>query len=102
MAAVIAGLVGRALEIYYWIIIVEVILSWVPRRHGEPRWLMAVREFVDAVTEPYLGLFRRFIPVIGAGGVGIDLSPLVGLLVLGFLRPFLVRLVFEILSLVLP
>lgn len=102
MAAVIAGLVGRALEVYYWIIIVEVILSWVPRRHGEPRWLMAVREFVDAVTEPYLGLFRRFIPVLGAGGVGIDLSPLVGLLVLGFLRPFIVELVFRIFSLVLP
>ena len=44
--------------------------------------LRGVLRFVDDVTEPYLGLFRRIIPPIGAGGMGIDFSPIVALIVL--------------------
>lgn len=43
------------------------------------RWTDAVLNFLRDVTQPYLGLFRRFIPPIGP----LDLSPLVALIVLG-------------------
>lgn len=42
------------------------------------RWSDAVLTFLRDVCEPYLGLFRRFIPPIGP----LDISPIVAILVL--------------------
>ena len=42
------------------------------------RWSDAVLGFLRDVCEPYLRIFRRFIPMIGP----LDISPIVGLLVL--------------------
>lgn len=41
-----------------------------------------IYRFVYDVTEPYLGLFRRIIPLAGP----IDFSPFVGLIVLGIIQ----------------
>ena len=46
------------------------------------RWLRAVLDFVTETTNPYLNLFRRFLPPVGGGGFALDLSPMVGLIVL--------------------
>ena len=75
-----------ALGVYWWLIIAEVISSWIPSRPGQPRWLVEARSFIHALTEPYLGLFHRFIPALRAGNVGIDFTPLIGLIVLSLLR----------------
>jgi uncharacterized protein YggT (Ycf19 family) len=37
---------------------------------------------LGTICEPYIGLFRKIVPTVGAGGVGLDLSPLVAILVL--------------------
>jgi YggT family protein len=47
----------------------------------------AILGFLRDVSEPYLRVFRRFIPPIGA----IDLSPMVAIIVLYFVRLLLVR-----------
>jgi len=78
------------LSVYSWIIIIEVVFSWIPRRAREPEWLSWVREFVRSITEPYLGIFRRIIPPMG----GLDFSPLVALLALYAVRDILIPLVF--------
>jgi uncharacterized protein YggT (Ycf19 family) len=44
------------------------------------RWSGAILGFLRDVCEPYLSIFRRFIPPIGA----LDLSPLIGILLLQF------------------
>jgi YggT family protein len=44
------------------------------------RWSSALLGFLRDVCEPYLSIFRRFIPSIGA----LDLSPIVAILVLNF------------------
>ena len=62
-------------------ILIRVLLSWIPRIPYN-RTLSALLQFVHDVTEPYLGLFRRLIPPVGGSGFGIDLSPLIGLIVL--------------------
>lgn len=69
---------------YYVFIIIRIIFSWT----GIPsnRTLLILFRYVHDVTEPYLGLFRRFIPLAGP----IDFSPLVGLLVLGIIQSFVV------------
>lgn len=65
--------VDIAFQVYSWLIIVRVVLSWV--RHNPYHPLV---RFIYDVTEPYLRIFRRFIPPVGM----IDLSPIVAFLVL--------------------
>jgi uncharacterized protein YggT (Ycf19 family) len=51
--------------------------------------LIAILDFLRQVCEPYLGIFRRFIPPIGP----LDLSPIVGILVLTIGGGLIVRLI---------
>src|SRR6185437_12219086 len=59
-------------------------MSWVQLPYNV--WIGRVRTFLHDTVEPYLGLFRRLIPPIGA----FDLSPIVALIVL--------QLVYEIMT----
>ena len=49
-----------------------------PTTAGWTRSLSFIRE----VTDPYLNLFRRFIPPLSVGGAGLDLSPMIATFVL--------------------
>lgn len=53
------------------------------------RWSSATIGFLDDTVGPYLALFRRFIPQIGP----LDLSPMVGILVLQFGGSIIVNLI---------
>jgi uncharacterized protein YggT (Ycf19 family) len=53
------------------------------------RWSSAVLGFLRDVCEPYLGIFRRFIPPIGP----VDISPLVAILVLQIVGQLIVNLI---------
>lgn len=77
-----------AFQVYTWILIVRIILSWVRHNPYQP-----VIRFIYEVTEPYLALFRRFIPPVGA----LDLSPIVAFFSLQILR----WLVFQALAIIL-
>ena len=74
------GFIGAIFYIYYILIIVRIIFSWV----GIPsqRTLLMIYKLIYDVTEPYLGIFRRFIPPVGA----IDFSPIIALLLLGVIQ----------------
>jgi YggT family protein len=76
--------------IYSWLIIARAILSWLPARPGSP--LLPIRRALLAVTEPYLRLFRRLLPVARIGAAGLDLSALVGLVVLFIVIQVLARI----------
>jgi len=78
----IASVIGLILDIYMWIIIARAIISWVNPDPYNP-----IVRFLYQATEPVLSRVRRIIPYLG----GIDLSPLVVLLIIYFLRQFLVR-----------
>ena len=87
---IIFELVYLAALVYVWLIVGRAILSWVRPRPGTA--VYRVEKTLVAVTEPYVGLFRRFLPVTRVGGVGIDWSSLVALLVLLFVLQVLGRL----------
>lgn len=69
-----------SLVVYAWLIVARALLSWFPLRSGTV--LSKVYTVVYDLTEPYLAVFRRFLPTPRIGAVGIDLSSIVGLLVL--------------------
>lgn len=86
--------INLAFVVYYWILIARVILSWIRLNpHGA---LRPIIEFIYDVTEPLLGMIRRFVPVIGAGGVGLDLSPLIALILIDLARRALITIILSL------
>ncbi len=89
----VADYVQALFIVYFILILIRVLLTWVPRIPYN-RTLRAAVRFVEEVTDPYLNLFRRVIPPIGGGGFALDLSPMlaiillyvVGLIVVGAVR----------------
>lgn len=79
--------VNTLFKIYEVVVLVWCILSWLPKTPGG--FLYDLDQVVGRLVEPYINIFRRFIPPMG----GIDFSPLVAILVLGFARPFVIRLI---------
>ncbi|NLV71141.1 MAG: YggT family protein [Actinobacteria bacterium] len=78
------------LMVYGWLIVARAVLSWFPVRPGGLAF--QVKRILHVLTEPYLRLFRRLIPRARIGPVGLDLSALVGLVVLFILVQVLARL----------
>jgi YggT family protein len=72
---VIQLIICRLLQGYLIVMFARIILSWFPVEPGSG--LASVYGFLYAITEPVLGPIRRVIPPLGAGGMGIDLSPIV-------------------------
>ena len=80
----IQTLLCRLLDAYLIIIFARIILSWFPVEPGSG--LASVYGFLYSLTEPVLGPIRRIIPPMGMGGMGLDLSPMIVLLVISILR----------------
>jgi YggT family protein len=88
----IADYVSALFLVYIILILIRVLMSWIPRMPYNPV-LRTVLDFVVETTDPYLNLFRRIIPPIGGGGFGLDLSPMIGIIVLFILRGLLAALI---------
>ena len=88
----VADYVGALFLVYIILILIRVLLSWIPRMPYNPT-LRSVLDFITDTTDPYLNLFRRIIPPIGGGGFGLDLSPMIGLIVLFIVRGLVVALI---------
>lgn len=73
----ILNIVSVAIEIYRYLIFGYVLLSWFPNARES-----FIGQLLGKIVEPYIGIFRRFIPPIG--GV-LDLSPIVALFALWFI-----------------
>ncbi|MBN2231223.1 MAG: YggT family protein [Deltaproteobacteria bacterium] len=84
----VAQLLKIALNIYMWVIIARAVLSWVNPDPYNP-----IVNFLYRVTEPVLFRVRRWLPV---GGMGIDFSPMIVLLLIFFLDMFVVRSLFDL------
>ena len=86
MGDALANFVYVFLWVYLLLLFAYILTSWV-RLPYRP-WLNRVQRFLYDVCDPYLRLFRRFLPPLGP----LDLSPLVGVLVLIGVQQLLVRL----------
>lgn len=65
-------------EIYFWLILVRCLLSFIPSID----WYKQPFEGLKDVTDLYLNLFRKIIPPIG----GLDFSPIIAIIVLQILE----------------
>lgn len=69
------------LTVYGYLLIATAVMSWVPDL-AETQ----LGSFLHRLTEPYLGLFRRFIPPLRLGGVLLDVSFIVAVVLYFFLQ----------------
>jgi uncharacterized protein YggT (Ycf19 family) len=88
----VADYVSTLITVYTVLVFIYVLLSFVPRMPYN-RFLSAAVGFVNDVVEPYLGLFRRFLPPLKIGPGALDLSPVVGLIVLQIVGGIVVSLI---------
>ena len=77
----VADYVDTLAIVYIVLIFVRILMSWIPRMPYN-RYLAAFLQFVSDVTDPYLNLFRRFLPMVRLGPGALDLSPIVATIVL--------------------
>ena len=70
-----------ALTVYSWALIIYIFMSWFPGARESSFGVMLAK-----ICEPYLEIFRKFIPPLGM----IDLSPLVAIIVLSLARSGLI------------
>jgi YggT family protein len=77
----VADYLNTLLLVYVVLIFIRIIMSWIPRMPYN-RVLDKVLTFVRDVTDPYLNLFRRFIPPLRIGPGALDLSPMIAIIVL--------------------
>ena len=88
----IANYVDTLILVYIILIFAYVLLNMLFATGVRPpyaRWSDAIMKFLRDVCEPYLRLFRRFIPTPG----GFDFSPMIAIIVLYLLRLVLDRLI---------
>lgn len=88
--------VDNVFLVFIIMIFASIAVSWVVSFRGSlpyNRPLRAVTGFLDETVTPYLNLFRRVLPTVGIGGMGIDLSPMVGLILLFIVRAIVVGLI---------
>lgn len=62
-------------EIYLFILIARILLSWFPISAGSP--VAPVVRVLSVVTDPVLRPLRRVLPPLNLGGMGVDLSPII-------------------------
>ena len=76
--------VDAAFLVFLLLILIHIILSWFRLPYNP--WLNKFRSFLYDVVEPYLRIFRKILPMARIGGMGLDLSPIIGIIVLEIVR----------------
>jgi YggT family protein len=87
MTAIIL-LIKTIIDIYIWVIILSVVLSWLVVFNvvnTRNRVVYMIGDVLHRLTEPVLGPIRRILPNLG----GIDISPVILILLLVFIRNLL-------------
>lgn len=79
----LAKILDLGLTVYMWIIIGRALISWVNPDPYNP-----IVTFLYRVTEPVMAPIRRLIPM---RGMGIDISPIIVIMIIYFLQMFLVK-----------
>ena len=79
------NLFNNVIEFFLWAIILSVIMSWLVGFNIvniNNKFIYILADFLNRLTEPFLSPIRRILPYLG----GIDLSPVVLILLLIFLK----------------
>lgn len=91
MPSIIITVIVYGFQIYSFMLIGYILLSWIPAAQGSP-----IGRMLQKACEPYLSFFRKFIPPIGM----IDISPIVAIFALNYIQKGLLIVVSKLFQLV--
>lgn len=89
------AVIDIALNLFVWALIISAILSWLVAFNvinTSNQFVSMVGNFLYRLTEPALRPIRRFVPTMG----GIDLSPIVLILIIYFLRMMISQIIVKV------
>lgn len=78
------NITNAVFDFYEILIVVYIISSWLPVKG----FMADVRNALATLCEPYISVFRRFIPTLG----GLDFSPFIAIIVLRMIQRFVISL----------
>jgi YggT family protein len=84
-----------ALELYKWVLIISAVLSWLIAFNvvnTRNRFVYSIADMMYRITEPVLRPIRNLMPNLG----GVDLSPIVLILIIWLIQKILANLAFRI------
>ena len=85
------ALLYQLIDLYTWVVIIGVIMSWLIAFNVinlSNQFVRMVYDMVVRLTEPLLAQIRRFLPNLG----GVDISPVILILLLWFAKDVIARL----------
>ena len=87
----VADYVDALVLVYFVLILLNIVLSWIQQFRPIPYnlTLRAVIGFIEESTNPYLNIFRRWVPRIGP----LDISPIIATIVLFLVGGIVVSLI---------
>ena len=85
----IANILDVLLSIIYWLVLIRALISWVNPDPGN-----AIVQFLYKTTDPILEPIRRRMPLNFR--FGIDISPIIVVLLIMFLKSFLIKSLFDL------
>jgi len=74
----IVTVVSTLFTLYYYLILAYILMSWFPNARES-----SIGQFIGKLVDPYLAIFRKFIPPIGGM---LDISPIVAFIALRFIQ----------------
>jgi len=74
----ISSIVSTLFTLYYYLILAYILMSWFPNARES-----SIGQFIGKLVDPYLAIFRKFIPPIGGM---LDISPIVAFIALRFIQ----------------
>lgn len=83
-----AQVIELILSLFMWLIIIRALISWVNPDPYNP-----IVQFLCRMTDPVLNYIRRLIPFSGSGW---DISPIIAIIVIIFLKGFLVASLIQV------
>jgi YggT family protein len=81
-------LIDTVIQLYTWVLLIFIIMTWLVHFkvvNPSNRAVYVIMDFSFRITEPVLGRIRRLLPDLG----GLDISPIILILALHFLRNFI-------------
>lgn len=92
----IANYVDSLFLVFIILIFARIAISWVVTFRGSLPYntpVRAVTGFIEETVDPYLNFFRRFLPSIGTSRMALDLSPMVGIILVFVVEAIVVGLI---------
>ena len=80
--------INNIFNLFFFLIILRIFLSWIPSIKWENQPWKTIRE----VTDIYLNIFRRIIPPFG----GLDFSPIIAIIVLQLIQNLIIYLIYKV------